>query len=152
MVEPSVAELVVKKHKKKPSALISILQDIQKEAGYLPASALKEVAREMQIPFPQVYGVATFFKSLSLVPQGRHQVTVCLGTACHVRAAARLLAEVAAHLGVAPGETTQDGEFTLKAVNCLGVCAIGPVMMIDDKYYGRMTPSRVRKLLRKRRS
>ncbi len=151
-MELSVAELAVKKHKKKPSALISILQDIQEQAGYLPPDTLREVAQQMQIPLTQVYGVATFFKSLSLVPQGRHQVTVCLGTACHVRAAARLLAEVASLLGVTPGETTQDGQFTFRAVNCLGVCAIGPVMMIDDKHYGRMTPSRARKLLLKRRS
>jgi NADH-quinone oxidoreductase subunit E len=110
------------------------------------------VAEKMDIPLTQIYGVATFYKSLSLTPQGRHTVTFCMGTACHVRGTDRVLAEVGDLLGIEPDQTTADGEFTLKVVNCLGACAIGPVMVVDGKYYGKMSASRAKKLLAKRRS
>ena len=151
-MELNVADVVVDKYGQKPWALISILQDIQEEAGYLPPDMLKRVAEKMDIPLTQIYGVATFYKSLSLTPQGKHIVTFCVGTACHVRGADRVLAEVSDLLGVEPGQTTTDGEFTLKVANCLGACAIGPVMVLDGKYHGKMSASKAKKLLVKGRS
>jgi len=152
VMELDVVDLVVKEHKQKPWALISILQDIQDKVGYLPPDILKGVAKEMDMSLPQIYGVATFFKSLNLKPQGRHAVTFCLGTACHVRGAGKIMNEVSNLLEIQPGETTEDGEFTLRAVNCLGACAIGPVMVLDGKYYGKMSASRAKDLLMEFRS
>ena len=152
VMELDVVDLVIEKHKQKPWALISILQDIQDKVGYLPPDILKEVAEEMDMPLPQIYGVATFFKSLNLEPQGRHTITFCLGTACHVRGAGKIMNEVSNLLEIQPGETTEDGEFTLRAVNCLGACAIGPVMVLDGKYYGKMSASRAKDLLMEFRS
>lgn len=140
-------DTVVDKYQKKPWTLISILQDIQDKAGYLPPDILRRVAERMDIPLTQIYGVATFYKTLSLTPQGRHAVTFCMGTACHVRGSDKVLSEVIDFLGVEPGQTTADGEFTLKVVNCLGACAIGPVMVINNKYYGKMSASRAKNLL-----
>jgi len=128
-------------------ALISILQDVQAEYHYLPEKALRRVAKNLGLPLVQVYGVATFFKAFSLKPRGKHLVHVCLGTACHVRRAPAVLAEVERHLGVAKGETTPDFEFTLETVNCLGTCALGPIVMVDEKYYGQMNVGKVKKML-----
>lgn len=144
-------DLMAKKYKQKPWTLVSILQDIQEKVGYLPENLLKQVAETMEIPLPQIYGVVTFFKTLSLTPQGKHKITLCLGTACHVRGAPRILDEVTAFLKVNPGETTKDGEFTLETVNCLGACAIGPVVVVDGKYYGKMSASKAKNLLVKYR-
>ena len=151
-MELNVVDVVVDKYGQKPWALISILQDIQEEVGYLPPDILEGVAKKMDIPLTQIYGVATFYKSLSLTPQGRHIVTFCMGTACHVRGTDRVLAEVSDLLGIEPGQTTTDGEFTLKVANCLGACAIGPVMVVDGTYYGKMSASKAKKLLVKGRS
>jgi NADH:ubiquinone oxidoreductase subunit E len=129
-------------------SLISILQDVQTEYRYLPEEALKQVAGRLELPLIQVYGVATFFKAFSLQPRGRHTVSVCLGTACHVRGAPNVLDEAKRQLGVQPGETTQDMQFTLETVNCLGACAIGPIVVIDDSYQGQMRPARVKSVLR----
>jgi NADH-quinone oxidoreductase subunit E len=146
-MELNVVNFAVDRHEQKPWALISILQDIQEKIGYLPTDALRKVAEQMDIPLTQVYGVATFYKSLSLTPQGRRTITFCVGTACHVRGVDRVLAEVSDLLGVEPGQTTADGEFTLKVANCLGACAIGPVMVIDGEYYGKMSASKAKRLL-----
>lgn len=151
-MELSMVDVFVDKHEKKPWALISILQDIQEETGYLPPDVLRRVAEKMEIPLTQIYGVATFYKSLSLTPQGKHIVTFCMGTACHVRGSDRVLSEVSELLGIEPGQTTADGELTLKVANCLGACAIGPVMVVDGRYYGKMSASKAKKLLVERRS
>ncbi len=151
-MELNMVDGVVDKYEQKPWALISILQDIQEEAGYLPPEVLKRVAEKMDIPLTQIYGVATFYRSLSLTPQGRHIVTFCMGTACHVRGSDRVLTEVGDMLGVEPGQTTADGEFTLKVANCLGACAIGPVMVLDGQYHGKISASKAKKLLVKDRS
>ncbi|MBM3211697.1 NAD(P)H-dependent oxidoreductase subunit E [Candidatus Poribacteria bacterium] len=140
-------DMTVDKYGKNPWALISILQDIQSEIGYLPSLVLKEVAEKMEIPLTQIYGVATFYKSLSLIPQGKHTVTFCMGTACHVRGSDKILSEVSDFLGVEPGQTTEDGELSLKVANCLGACAIGPVMVVDGVYYAKMSASRAKKIL-----
>ena len=130
-------------------SLISILQDIQSEYHYLPEDALRAVASQLKLPLIQAYGVATFFKAFSLKPRGEHIVSVCLGTACHVRGAPAMLDEVKRQLGVDPGETTKDMQFSLETVNCLGACALGPIMVVDGNYHGQMSPGKVKKILKK---
>jgi NADH:ubiquinone oxidoreductase subunit E len=129
-------------------SLISILQDVQSEYSYLPEDMLRQVAKRLELPLIQVYGVATFFKAFSLEPRGRHTVSVCLGTACHVRGAQTVLGEVKRQLSVEPGDTTKDMQFTLETVNCLGACAIGPIVVVDDNYQGQMRPGRVKSVLK----
>jgi NADH:ubiquinone oxidoreductase subunit E len=146
-MELSIVDIMVDKYKQNSWALISILQDIQSEIGYLPSEVLKRVSEKMEIPLTQIYGVATFYRSLSLIPQGKHIVTFCTGTACHVRRSDKILSEVSNFLGVEPGHTAEDGEFSLKLANCLGACAIGPVMVVDGEYYGKMSASRAKKIL-----
>ena len=128
--------------------LLSILLDIQEKYSYLPEEKLIETAETLNLPLIDVYGVATFYKSFSLTPRGRHQVKVCLGTACHVRGASRILKEIERKLGIEPGETSEDGEFSLETVMCLGCCAIGPVVVIDGKYYGQMMRTKVESVLK----
>ena len=142
-------EGIIGKHQGKRTALISILHDIQDQYKYLPDGALKKVAQRLQMDLPNLYGVATFYKSFSLTPQGKHSIILCCGTACHVRGGPKLLREVSKLLSIEPGQTTPDKTFSLHAVNCLGVCAIGPVMMVDGKYYGEMSPVKARKIIEK---
>ncbi|MEK7398061.1 MAG: NAD(P)H-dependent oxidoreductase subunit E [Candidatus Poribacteria bacterium] len=151
-MELNMIDAIVGQHKRKSWALISILQDIQKEDGYLSSDVLKRVSEKMEIPLTRLYGVATFYKTLNLIPQGKHAITICAGTACHVRGSNRILNEIRGLLKVEPGETTEDGEFTLNVVNCLGACAIGPVVVVDGKYHGKMSASKVKDLLAKFRS
>ena len=128
--------------------LLSVLQDIQARYSYLPEEKLIETAKTLDMPLIDVYGAATFYQSFSLTPRGRHQVKVCLGTACHVRGASRICKEVERKLDIKPGETSEDGEFSLETVMCLGCCAIGPVVVIDSKYYGQMTRTKVESVLK----
>ena len=130
-------------------SLISILQDLQSEYHYLPEVCLRAVASQLGLPLVQVYGVATFFKAFSLKPRGRHLINVCLGTACHVRGAPALLDEISRQLGIEQGDTTEDMQFSLEAVNCLGACALGPIMVVDGEYHGQMRPGKVKKVLGK---
>jgi len=129
--------------------LVSILQDIQSEYRYLPEEAIRAVAQELDLPVIRVYGVATFFKAFSLEPRGEHIVSVCLGTACHVRGAPAVLDEMKRRLSVEAGETTPDMEFTLETVNCVGACALGPIVVIDGEYHGQVGPVKVKKTLKK---
>jgi len=142
-------EGIIGKHQGKRTALISILHDIQDRYNYLPDGALKKVAQRLQMDLPNLYGVATFYKSFSLTPKGKHSITLCCGTACHVRGGPKLLREVSKLLSIEPAQTTPDKMFSLHAVNCLGVCAIGPVMMVDGKYYGEMNWVKASRLLEK---
>lgn len=142
-----VVNRILKNYKDNKTSLISILQDIQEEFGYLPTEALKLVAEELNLKLIDVYSVATFYKSLRLSPQGKHSIVVCTGTACHVRGTTKILDEVQSQLGIGPGDTSADKKFTFNTVNCLGACAIGPVMVVDGKYHGNMTPIKVRQVL-----
>ncbi len=128
-------------------SLISILQDVQSEYHYLPEDALGLIARQLELSLIQVYGVATFFRAFSLKPRGEHMVNVCLGTACHVRGAQSVLDEVKRQLDIEPGETTRNMRFTLETVNCLGACALGPIMVVDDEYHGEMRPGKIKTIL-----
>ena len=130
-----------------PFDIMEVLQDIQAAYHYLPEEALCRVSETMGVPLIEVFRLANFYKAFSLKPRGRHLITVCMGTACHVRNSPRFLDEVRRRLRVEPGGTTQDGEFTLETVNCLGACALAPVVILDGKYYEHMTPAKLGSLL-----
>ena len=127
--------------------LVSILQDIQAEHNYLPREALEQVSRGLDIPLTQVYSVTTFFKSFNLEPRGRHIINVCLGTACHVRGGIRVLETIERELGIKSGGTTEDLRYTLETVNCVGACALGPIVIVDGEYSGEMKADKVKPLL-----
>ena len=129
------------------SQLIGILQDIQVNFNHLPREALVRVSERFEIPLSQVFSVATFFKAFSLTPRGRHQINVCLGTACHVRGGARIFEKLERDLKLEAGGTTDDLRFSLESVRCLGCCSLGPVVVIDDDTYGRLNQEKVSKLL-----
>ena len=131
------------------TSLVMILQDVQSEFGYLPKDSLEEISRHLRIPRAQVYSVATFYNVLSLEPRGEHLVRVCMGTACHVRQAPLILDAATRDLGIEEGETTPDRKFTLLSVGCVGACAIGPVVEIDDDHHGHMTVTKMSRLLEK---
>ncbi|MFC1522404.1 NADH-quinone oxidoreductase subunit NuoE [Elusimicrobiota bacterium] len=131
---------ILKEHSHNRGGLISILQDVQTEYGYLPEEALRTVASSTGRDLIDVYGVASFYSSFSLKPRGKHIISVCLGTACHVRGGEQIAAEFERKLKISAGETTSDGEFTLETVNCLGCCAIGPVAVVDGQYHGQVNP------------
>jgi NADH-quinone oxidoreductase subunit E len=145
----NAVDLIVDKYQEKRTALISILHDVQDRYKYLPDEALKMVASRLRMDINEIYGVATFYKSFSLTPQGKHSITLCLGTACHVRGGPKILRELKGLLHIEPGQTTPDRQFSLNVVNCLGVCAIGPVMMVDGKFYGEMNAIRAKKIIEK---
>ncbi len=151
MTNKNKVKVILDKYQCHRSQLISILQDIQAEYHYLPRKALEQVAETMEIPLTQVYGVATFFRSFSLVPRGKHTVHICTGTACHVRGAMRVLEEAERELGVTRGNTTKDKNFTLETVNCVGACALGPIALVDGEYSGQMKPDKIKTLLQKYR-
>ena len=140
---------IVKKHRGDKSALIAVLQDIQETFNYLPKEALKVAGKTLGIPFSRVYEVATFYNAFSLKPRGEHIVKICMGTACHVRGAASIQDKMERCLCIKPGETTPDNKFSLETVNCVGACALGPVVVIDSEYHGQMTMNKVDKVIGK---
>jgi len=127
--------------------LVSILQDIQAEYNYLPKEALVEVSLILDVPLSRIYSVSTFFKAFSLEPRGRHLINVCLGTACHVRGAPKVLEEIERELDIKAGKTTEDLKYTLETVNCVGCCALGPIVIVDGEYHGQMKTDKVKALL-----
>jgi len=135
---------IIDKYQGRKSALIQILLDIQAQNHWLPKSALMWVAERLGVPWSQIYHIATFYKAFSLIPRGRHTVQVCSGTACQVRGAPRLLEKVVDILKIKPGETDNDQRFTLNTVNCLGCCALGPVMVVDGGYYGNPSTEQIK--------
>jgi len=138
---------IIDRYEGKEKFLILILQDIQSEYKYLPKDVLSQVAEKLSVPLTQIYSIATFYKAFSLEPRGKHLVKVCLGTACHVRGGQRILDTVERIFGVKAGKTTPDCKFTLQRVNCLGCCALGPVMVVDDEYHGGLLSAEVEKIL-----
>ena len=142
-------EEIIEQHEAKASALIEIMLDIQNEFHWLPGEALDLVADKLQVPMSRIQHTATFYKAFSLVPKGRHEINVCMGTACHVRGAQRVLEAVENITGLRPGETDQDLKFSLSTVNCLGCCALGPVMEIDEQHLGKLIPGMAIDLLKK---
>ena len=149
-----LAELdrVIEENKNEPGATLAILQKAQDIYGYLPEEVQRHIALALDIPFSEVYGIATFYAQFQLNPKGEHPVSVCLGTACYVKGSADILAELEKQLGIEAGHTTPDGKFTLEATRCLGCCGLAPVFVVDDEVYGRLTPSDVKGILDKYRA
>ena len=136
-------------HRDGESSLLAVLEAVQGRYRYLPRDVLILVSERLDIPLSQVYSVATFYNAFSLEPQGRHKVQVCTGTACHVRGAMQVLDRLETQLGIQAGQTSADQEYTLETVNCLGACALGPIVVADGEYAGQMTASKVDRLLKR---
>jgi NADH-quinone oxidoreductase subunit E len=137
----------VQKYQGDQDMLIQILLDLQSTLGWLPRETLEDVSRQLQVPLTRVYQIATYYKAFSLAPRGRHIIKVCLGTACQVRGSPRLLDTICTMLNLRPNETSKDMRFTLETVNCLGCCAMGPVIVVDRTYYGKPSTSDLKKIL-----
>jgi len=146
--EEAITE-ILGRHDSRVDALIMILQDIQSVYRYLPEEALRMVAAKLEIPFSQVYEVATFYRSFSLEPRGEHEIKVCLGTACHLRGGPLILENFERELGIGAGGTTKDQSFTLETVNCVGACALAPLVLVDTFYFGKSNSSSVKNILKK---
>ena len=141
-------EEMVRRYRHEQGATIAVLHDIQSEFNYLPEEALLLAAETMKVPLTQLYSLATFYKAFSLKPRGRHTIKCCLGTACHVRGAPRILDKIERELGIKAGETSADRKWTLETVNCLGACAMGPLMVVDNRFYGKLALTKVDQILK----
>lgn len=139
---------IIDKHDCAAGSLIQILLDIQSTNHWLPKEALERVSERLTVPMSKIQHITTFYKSFSLVPKGRHEVHVCMGTACHVRGAQRVLDTVQEQTGIKAGETDVDLKFSLETVNCIGCCALGPVMVVDGEYHGNIAPSQIENVLK----
>jgi NADH-quinone oxidoreductase subunit E len=138
---------IIGRYQSDPGMLIPMMQDLQAEYGYLPAELLRGLAAGLDIPLTRVYGVAMFYSSFRLAPKGAHEVTLCMGTVCHLKGAPRISEAICEEYGIEPGGTTADRLFTLQAVNCVGACALAPVMIVDGKYYDGVTPDSALEIL-----
>jgi len=139
----------LEKYEKEDNSLIPLLQQIQEQFGYLSSEALVELSEYLEIPLSRIYGVATFYSQFNFSPLGKYVVKICRGTACHVNGAVNILREVENELGVKENETSEDGLVTLQPVACLGCCSLAPVIMVNDKIFGNLTPAAVRKIAKK---
>ena len=138
---------VCKSYGNKPGEVINVLHKVQGEFGYLPAEVQELVAKELGIPVSRVYGIVSFYSFFTMTPKGEHPISVCLGTACYVRGAEKVLDELKRQLGIGVGEVTPDGKFSLTCLRCVGACGLAPVIEVGEKVYGRMTPDRVKDVL-----
>jgi len=146
-MNPDIIDEILDKHSRDGNGLISILEDIQSRFSYLPEDALRMVAKAKNMSLVEVFGVATFYKAFSLKPRGKHLISACLGTACHVRGGPIIVREIEHQLGIKQGETTEDKEFTLETAACLGACALGPVVVVDGHYFPKVRKSKVKAIL-----
>ena len=150
-MDDQVVEEIVAQHHGSLGGMLSILSEVQAKYGYLPQDALRRIAAATGDSLTDIYAVATFYRAFSLKPRGKHLVSVCLGTACHVRGAPKIAEEFSRQLGIAPGETTPDKEFSLETVNCLGACALGPTVVVDSHYFRHVTTARIQHILEQAR-
>lgn len=144
----SKLDVILKRFRGQQGSLISVLQEIQRQYGFISKDHMKAVAGSFKVPPAEVYGVASFYSQFYLEAKGEHMIRVCLGTACHVRGAGKILEAFSEALGIEPGETTPDGKFSLERVACLGACGLAPVAMIGEKTYGRLEPAMVKEILK----
>ena len=144
-------QTIIDRYKSGTSTLVGVLQDISQQYGYLPEEVLREVSQAIEAPISLFYSLATFYKSFRLQPIGKKHVCVCVGTACHVRGADKVVDVFERELAVKPGETTADGEYTLETVNCLGACALAPLVKVDQKNYGKVTADKIAKIVKEYR-
>ena len=149
MMDNEKIDQIIDKHQGDANSLIQILLEIQKENRWLPKEVLEKVSKKLQVPLSRIQHIITFYKAFSLVPKGRHEIHICMGTACHVRGAPRVLDTVQDLTGIKPGETDEDLKFTLETVNCLGCCALGPVVEVDGKHHGKVAPAEIGNVLKK---
>ncbi|MGD8985140.1 MAG: NAD(P)H-dependent oxidoreductase subunit E [Desulfobacteraceae bacterium] len=139
---------IIDKYPGDPSSLIQVLLEIQNENRWLPKEALEKVSKKLKVPLNRIQHIVTFYKAFSVVPKGRHEIHVCTGTACHVRGAPRVLGKIQDLTGLKPGLTDQDLKFSLETVSCVGCCALGPVMVVDGEYHGKMAPAKSEDVLK----
>lgn len=147
-IELDKVDKILDKYEERRGVLIQALLDIQSEFNWIPPQAMERINERFNIPISQIYRIASFYKAMNLTPRGRHLIRICLGTACHVRGGPRVMDRAKELLGIEAEETTPDMKFTLERVNCLGCCALGPVIVVDDEYYGKVTPSGVEEILK----
>ena len=140
-------ESILKGRSSQPHQLIEVLHDVQESYGYIPEEAMREISKTLGVPLIEVYRVASFYKAFRLKPSGKYVITICNGTACHVRGAQLLLDQAVSQLGIKPGEVTDDGMFSIEHVNCLGACALGPIASENGSYHHHMTPAKLRKFI-----
>jgi len=145
---PKTLDQILEGRRSQPNQLIEVLQDVQKNYGYISKEAMQAVSQGLGVPLIEVYRVASFYKAFRLKPSGKHVLTMCMGTACHVRSSSLLLDQAISQLGVKPGDVTPDGLFSLQQVNCLGACALGPIVSENGSYHHHMTPGKLRKLIK----
>ena len=143
----STLDTILENRRSQPQQLIEVLQDVQETFGYIPKETMESVSDELGVPLIEVVRVAHFYRAFSLEPRGKHVMTMCMGTACHVRGSHLILEEALNELDIDVGQTTSDGMFTVESVNCLGACALGPVVVMDDSYYDHMTPRKLKELI-----
>jgi len=150
-MDTKAIDRIVRKYNYEHSSIIAILQDLQELENYLPERDLEYLSEKLSMPLSKIYRIATFYNAFSLTPRGKHLINVCLGTACHVRGAAKVLDRIKMYLGVDMGEMTKDKLFSLETVNCLGACAMGPIVVVGSDYHGQMTPAKVASTIKKYR-
>ena len=138
-METTSVEALIESYPKDCRFALAAMQDMQRQYNYVPREGLEALAKHLDCPLSALYSMATFYKALSLKPKGKHIIKVCDGTACHIRGSMNIISAVERELGIGPGETTEDGEFSLELVNCVGACALAPVIVLDEKYYGNLT-------------
>ncbi|MFZ5519108.1 MAG: NAD(P)H-dependent oxidoreductase subunit E [Candidatus Zhuqueibacterota bacterium] len=143
----TLVDEIMARYNYRNSALIAMLQDIQKQFNYLPQNLLRYVALRLNVPLPRVYSISTFYKAFSLKPRGRHLIDVCLGTACHVRGGMNIMERLERELGIKNGETTYDEKFSVKSVRCVGCCGLAPVIVIDEEFHGKLNQEQIPKIL-----
>ena len=141
-------QTIIDNYRQGNTSLIGLLQDMSSEYGYIPEEKLETVTDQTGVALSRLYSLCTFYASLRLEPMGEHYCAVCVGTACHVRGAHQVVEEIERNLGIKAGETTEDGKFTLETVNCLGACALGPLVVIDGEYHGKMDPRKISRILK----
>jgi len=139
---------IIDRYPRSPESLLGILQDIQKEYNYLPCEALKKTAAALDIPLSKVFQISTFYNAFSLNPKGKKVIRICVGTACHIRGSKLIQDQIESQLGIKAGETTEDMEYSIEVVACVGACAMAPVVTVNDKYYGSVKVTNVKKILR----
>ena len=139
---------IMEGRRSQPHQLIEVLQDVQAQYGYIPEESMRAISTELGTPLMEVYSVASFYKAFSLEPRGKNVLTICTGTACHVRGAMQVLNQASGQLGISSGDTTEDGQFTIDLVNCLGACALGPVVTENGSCHHHMNPGKLRKLIK----
>ena len=140
---------LLEEYEKERGSLIGLLQDIHEEFGYLPEEYLREASKRLNVPLSRFYSLVTFYSTFRLEPIGKHHVCACVGTACHVRGAPLIVDTIERELGIKAGETSADGEYTLDVVNCVGACALGPLVTVDGEFHGKMTQKTIKKLMKK---